>query len=382
MTKRTFIISGLILAVLTMIGVGAIAQADVTLNASIEAPVSATVGETVNFNVQVTGGSGFYSYVWDLGDGEQFGGQTPEHAYTTAGSQTVTVVVTDTDSNQTSVSHTIVINEVATPLTATITTPDDGATFSTINPPIQFDVQVTGGSGSYSYVWNFGDGEQAAGQTPEHYYSATGTMTVSVVVTDTDSRQASDSINLTIVGPALPPLQPILNFTANGQTGSVTVSTTTATALAWTTENITSCAASGDWTGTKSTSGSENVGPFAAGSTKTFTLACTGNGGSTTKTITLATSDNPTPTVLTISNVRVTDVTQTTAIVRWDTNLPANSRVIYDTVSHPSIAGQSAPNYGYQFSTGTDSALVTSHAMTVTGLSANTKYYFRVISEN
>lgn len=86
---------------------------------------------------------------------------------------------------------------------------------------------------------------------------------------------------------------------------------------------------------------------------------------------------------LTITNIRVTDVTQNSAIIRWTTNRVADSRVIYDTVSHANISGQSAPNYGYANSTATSDTTtkVTEHAVTVTGLSANTQYFFRVISQ-
>jgi len=86
---------------------------------------------------------------------------------------------------------------------------------------------------------------------------------------------------------------------------------------------------------------------------------------------------------LTITNISVTDITKTSAIIHWTTNRPADSRVIYDTVSHPSISGASAPNYGYANSTGTSdtSPKVTEHAVSVTGLTADTQYYFRVISE-
>lgn len=85
---------------------------------------------------------------------------------------------------------------------------------------------------------------------------------------------------------------------------------------------------------------------------------------------------------LAISNVRVTDITQNSAIVRWTTNKEATSRVIYDTVSHTDISGASAPNYSYANSTATsdESPKVTEHAVTVSGLSSNTQYFFRVIS--
>lgn len=88
-------------------------------------------------------------------------------------------------------------------------------------------------------------------------------------------------------------------------------------------------------------------------------------------------------TQLVISNIQVTNITETTATVTWDTNLPANSRVIYDTVSHSDISNASGPDYGYANSTATfdNSPKVTSHSVDLTGLSAQTKYYFRVISE-
>jgi len=86
---------------------------------------------------------------------------------------------------------------------------------------------------------------------------------------------------------------------------------------------------------------------------------------------------------LTISNVRVTDITSSSAVIRWETNKPASSRVIYDTASHPDISEESAPNFGYANSTATinETDKVTEHAVTITGLSANTRYYFRAISQ-
>ncbi len=86
---------------------------------------------------------------------------------------------------------------------------------------------------------------------------------------------------------------------------------------------------------------------------------------------------------LTISNIRVTDITQTSAIVRWTTNRASDSRVIYDTASHTDISGATGPNFGYAFSTATSETnpKVTEHAVTVSGLSANTQYFYRVISQ-
>jgi hypothetical protein len=47
--------------------------------------------------------------------------------------------------------------------------------------------------------------------------------------------------------------------------------------LSWTSANVTSCAASGGWSGTKATSASESVGPITQDTT--YTLSCTGTSG-------------------------------------------------------------------------------------------------------
>ena len=51
-----------------------------------------------------------------------------------------------------------------------------------------------------------------------------------------------------------------------------------ASTLIWSSTNATSCTASGGWSGTKATSGSQSTGALTA--TGNFTLTCTGTGGS------------------------------------------------------------------------------------------------------
>lgn len=66
------------------------------------------------------------------------------------------------------------------------------------------------------------------------------------------------------------------------------------------------------------------------------------------------------------------------AVVTWNTNMPATSRVAYDVLSHNTPGTDS--NYGYANTTVTLDALTTSHSMVITGLLANSTYYFRPIS--
>ncbi len=71
---------------------------------------------------------------------------------------------------------------------------------------------------------------------------------------------------------------------SNGPTATVSLSAS-ATAidagesvtLSWSSNNATGCTASGGWSGSRSTSGSESVGPL--NQTTSFTLSCAGSGG-------------------------------------------------------------------------------------------------------
>lgn len=63
------------------------------------------------------------------------------------------------------------------------------------------------------------------------------------------------------------------------------------TALAWQSTNATSCMASGGWSGTRPTTGTETVGPIQ--SATSFTLTCTGPGGSGTDTVAVGVAAAP-----------------------------------------------------------------------------------------
>ena len=69
---------------------------------------------------------------------------------------------------------------------------------STLNADgsMTFSANVTSGVGSYTYIWNFGDGSSSTEATPSHTYAADGNYTVSVAVTDAndDSVTVSRSI--------------------------------------------------------------------------------------------------------------------------------------------------------------------------------------------
>lgn len=101
-----------------------------------------------------------------------------------------------------------------------------------------------------------------------------------------------------------------------------------------------------------------------------------GNSGSASISVNVVESTSS----LAVSDVQITNITTNSATITWTTNHPATSRVIYDVISRPTIDPEDKPNHGYANSTDTSSELTTDHSVTLTGLSANTTYYFRVIS--
>lgn len=78
---------------------------------------------------------------------------------------------------------------------------------------------------------------------------------------------------------------PTVDIKANNSDGPITIDYNTSATLSWTSTNATSCSASGNWSGSKATSGSENTGNLI--SSKTYTITCTGLGGTASDSVTI-----------------------------------------------------------------------------------------------
>ena len=70
---------------------------------------------------------------------------------------------------------------------------------------------------------------------------------------------------------------PVVDIKANGSDGPITINYNNSANLTWTSSNANSCTASGDWSGTKPTSGYQSTGNL--NSSKVYTITCTGSGG-------------------------------------------------------------------------------------------------------
>ncbi len=78
----------------------------------------------------------------------------------------------------------------------------------------------------------------------------------------------------------------------------------------------------------------------------------------------------PSPPV--ISGVQTTDITNTSSVVTWTTDKSADSKVIYGTTNPVESSSPLLDLY--------NSNLVTSHSMSLTGLDADTTYYYKTVS--
>ena len=155
---------------------------------------SGTVPLTVDFTSTPNGGVLPYTYDWNYGDGTAHGTtQNPSHTYTVAGTYTYSVTVTDNIGQTATCGGTINVYPVLT-VTSTATPPS-----GTVPLTVSFTSTPLGGKPTYTYDWDFGDGSaHGITQNPSHEYTAVGTFTYKVTVTDSLSNTANATGTVTV----------------------------------------------------------------------------------------------------------------------------------------------------------------------------------------
>lgn len=175
--------------------------------ASISASANAQVGLPVTFTITAqpgTGGSTFIQSVEvDFGDGESrdlgaaTGTTTVQHVYTTSGSKTARVTVTDSNGGITPAA-TVVFVQAQAPIVAL--TIDSTSTPVAGTKTVNFRATVSpSGTSVAQYVWNFGDNQSTTTTTntvSHDYATATLPRTASVTVTTATSQTASSTIQV------------------------------------------------------------------------------------------------------------------------------------------------------------------------------------------
>jgi PKD repeat protein len=159
------------------------------------------------------------SYVWNFGDGVTSTLTSPTHAYTAAGSYTVTLTVTNgdgSDSKQLAVT-------VGAPAVASF---NSSTTDVATNQVVTFTNTSTGTS--LTFLWNFGDGLTSTLASPTHAYAAAGVFTVTLTAHNAYGPDSAAQTIITVGAPAVAgfgasatnvPMNQVITFT-NTSTGA------------------------------------------------------------------------------------------------------------------------------------------------------------------
>jgi chitodextrinase len=184
------------------------------------------------------------------------------------------------------------------------------------------------------------------------------TYTVKAIDAAGNLSAASNSTSITTLAPV-----PTVTITAS----PTSVTSGSGSTITWSSTNATTCTASGAWSGTKATSGTQAFTNLTVN--QTYTLQCTGTGGSATQSasVTVTAPVDTTPPTVTITgpvSSLPSGTTQTTLTAT--TNEAATCR--YST------------NAAFTFSTGTifTTTGATTHSTTLTGLTNGTSYTYYV----
>jgi tripartite motif-containing protein 71 len=178
-------------------------------------PVTGKAPLTVSFNDQSTGDPVFWE--WSFGDGQTSGAQNPSHEYTSAGTYTITLTVTNNDGPDTkTVSVTVLAREP--PVADFSASPLSG------DAPLKVTFTDLSTGSPASWQWAFGDGSTSTGQSPDHEYTAPGLYTVSLTAVNpdgSDTKTMQDYITVTA-----PPTPPVAGFSVSPMIGRAPLSVT------------------------------------------------------------------------------------------------------------------------------------------------------------
>lgn len=171
---------------------------DLSAGGSVSRTKVTSPGE-VSFSCSPSGGLVPYSYLWSFGDGTTSTEKDPVHSYSVTTTTTYQAVVTVTDATRDTAQWRSPSITVVPPLSVGgVASPPSGVCPLTVS----FTSTVNGGASPYSYSWTFGDGSTGSGSMTSHVYSAPGTYTAVLTVTDNNGAIATDNdISIAVTNP-------------------------------------------------------------------------------------------------------------------------------------------------------------------------------------
>jgi gliding motility-associated-like protein len=161
---------------------------------TINAGSQCLTGNSFAFTTNATVASGTITYSWNFGDGSTSTLQNPTHAYATAGTYPVRLVITTDNGCKDSVSNNITVYPQPTGVDFTV----NGTSPCVSGNSFAFNTNATVASGTVSYGWDFGDGSTSTLQNPTHTYAVGGTYDIKLVVITNNGCKDSIVKNVTL----------------------------------------------------------------------------------------------------------------------------------------------------------------------------------------
>lgn len=170
-------------------------SASVTVSINNNPSVSTTasqnptdVGNSVDFTSTISGGTGTMTYSWLVNGVQESTSSSFTYSFDSTGSYTINLTVTDSDGHVAYSQFTEVVNaDPAVTISASHNPTDAGI-------PVNFTSTISGGTGPYKYSWAI-DGSNFNASYVDYTFTASGTYSISLTITDSNGNTATDSIS-------------------------------------------------------------------------------------------------------------------------------------------------------------------------------------------
>jgi PKD repeat protein len=149
------------------------------------------------------------SYLWEFGNGRTGSGVTSHTFYSTRGTYTAKLTVTNDRGMSNSTSREITVTGVPTPTASFTASPQSVGVGERVNVDASASQPAPGGDRFLiKYEWSWGDGRTSEGVRQSHTYSQAGSYTITLTVIDNTGRTGTATNSVTVGQGA----QPVANF--------------------------------------------------------------------------------------------------------------------------------------------------------------------------
>lgn len=150
------------------------------------------VGVSVNLTSSISGGTPGYKYSWTV-NGNNFNTSYVDYTFTSAGTYTISLKITDKNGNTATASISEVVN------------PDPSVSISVQYNPVDQGINdtlqavISGGTSPFNYTWTLGSQVLNYSQEFHYAFASTGTYTINLTITDSQGLTSSTSVIIKVI---------------------------------------------------------------------------------------------------------------------------------------------------------------------------------------